>query len=164
MIDFCVVKVFMALLETKKKFLKLTKCPWVRNEYIPNERPFSFLVRNGERLLLLLETNNAFRIVTQTYLNSEHTIDFCAVKVFMVLLETKKEFLKLTKRPWVRNDYIPNEQCFIFCWKRTKFPFVVRNERRFKNLHGVVGNKERFSDKKFSTLLPINSLKFWSFW
>ena len=27
MIDFCVVKVFMALLETKKKFLKLTKCP-----------------------------------------------------------------------------------------------------------------------------------------
>ena len=27
MIDFCVVKVFMVLLETKKKFLKLTKCP-----------------------------------------------------------------------------------------------------------------------------------------
>ena len=27
MIDFCVVKVFIALLETKKKFLKLTKCP-----------------------------------------------------------------------------------------------------------------------------------------
>ena len=125
---------------------------------------FHFFVRNGERFPLLLETNNAFRIVTQTYFNSEHTIDFCAVKVFMVLLETKKEFLKLTKRPWVRNDYIPNEQCFIFCWKRTKFPFVVRNERRFKNLHGVIGNKERFSDKKFSTLLPINSLKFWSFW
>ena len=27
MIDFCVVKVFIALLETKKTFLKLTKCP-----------------------------------------------------------------------------------------------------------------------------------------
>ena len=69
-----------------------------------------FFVRNGERFPLLLATNNAFRIVTQTYFNSEHTIDFCVVKVFMVLLETKKKFLKLTKRPWVRNDYIPNEQ------------------------------------------------------
>ena len=29
-----------------------------------------------------------------------------------------------------------------------------------KNLHGVVGNEERFSDKNFSTLLLINSLKF----
>ena len=42
---------------------------------------------------MLLETNHAFRIVTQTYFNSEHMIDFCVVKVFMVLLETKKEFL-----------------------------------------------------------------------
>ena len=58
-----------------------------------------FLVRNGERFPLLLETNNAFKIVTQTYFNSEHTIDFCVVKVFVVLLETKREFLKLTKRP-----------------------------------------------------------------
>ena len=38
MIDFCVVKVFMALLETKKKFLKLSKGPWVRNEYIINKQ------------------------------------------------------------------------------------------------------------------------------
>ena len=58
-----------------------------------------FFGENGERFPLLLETNNAFRIVTQTYFNSEHTIDFCVVKVFMVLLETKKKFLKLTKRP-----------------------------------------------------------------
>ena len=69
-----------------------------------------FVVRNGEGFPLLLETNNAFRIVTQTYFNSEHTIDFCVVKVFIVLLENKKKFLKLTKRPWVRNDYIPNEK------------------------------------------------------
>ena len=39
-----------------------------------------------------------------------HVIDFCVVKVFVVLLETKKKFLKLTKRPRVRNDYILNEQ------------------------------------------------------
>ena len=69
-----------------------------------------FFVRNGERFPLLLETNNAFRIVTQTYFNSDHTIDFCVVKVFMVLLKTKKKFLKVTKRPWVRDDYIRNEQ------------------------------------------------------
>ena len=47
MIDLCVVKVFMALLETKKKFLKLSKGPWVRNEYIINK----------QRSILLLETN-----------------------------------------------------------------------------------------------------------
>ena len=35
------------------------------------------------------------------------------------------------------------------CWKQTTFSFVVRNEQHFKTLHGVVGNKERFSDKKF---------------
>ena len=56
-------------------------------------------VRNGERFPLLLETNNTFRIVTQTYFNSMHTIDFCVVKVLMALLEKKKRFLKLTKRP-----------------------------------------------------------------
>ena len=43
------------------------------------------------------------------------------------------------------------------------FPFVLGNEQHFKNLHDVVGNKERFSNKNFSTLLPINSLKFRSF-
>ena len=45
---------------------------------------------------------------------SDHMIDFWEVKVFMALLETKKKFLKLTKCLWVRNDYIPNEQRFIF--------------------------------------------------
>ena len=54
----------------------------------------------------MLETNNAFRIVTQTYFNSEHTIDFCVVKVFMVLLETKKKFLKRTKRPFLRATWL----------------------------------------------------------
>ena len=95
-----------------------------------------FFVRNGERFPLLLETNNAFRIVIETYFNSEHTIDFRVVKVFMVLF------------------------C---CWKRTTFSFVVRNEQPLKNLYGVVRNKERLSDKNFSTLLPINRLKFRSF-
>ena len=43
---------------------------------------------------------------------------------------------------------------FIVKW--TTFPFVVRNEQHFKNLHGVVGNKERFSDKKF-----LNVIAYW---
>ena len=80
-----------------------------------------FVVRNKQYLPLLSETNNAFRIVTQTYFISDHTIDFCAVKVFMVLLETKKEFLKLTKCPLVRNEYIPTNNA----------SFVVRNGQRF---------------------------------
>ena len=112
-----------------------------------------FFVRDGERFPMLLETNNAFRIFTQTYFNSEHTIDFCVVKVFTVLFETKKKFLKLTKRPCVRNDYIPDEQRCIL--------LLETNNR--KNLHSIVGNKERFSNENFSTLLPINSQKFRSF-
>ena len=44
-----------------------------------------FFVRNEERFPLLLETNNVFRIVTQTHFNSKHTINFCVVKVFVVL-------------------------------------------------------------------------------
>ena len=46
------------------------------------------------------------------------------------------------------------------------FPFVVRNEQRFKNLHDVVGNKERFSDKNFSNViayLPSEILIFFVF-
>ena len=57
----------------------------------------------SQRFILLLDTNNAFRIVAQTDFNSDHTTDFCVVKVFMTLLETKKEFLKLRKCPRVRN-------------------------------------------------------------
>ena len=37
--------------------------------------------------------------------------------------------------------------------KRLTLHLVVRNEQRFKNLHGVVGNKERFGDKKFLNVI-----------
>ena len=69
-----------------------------KRAYTKPTTPRAF-VRNGKRFPLLLETNNTFRIVTQTYFNSKHTIDFCVVKVLMALLEKKKRFLKLTKRP-----------------------------------------------------------------
>ena len=35
----------------------------------------------GQLFILLLERKNAFSIVTQTYFNSDHTINFCVVKV-----------------------------------------------------------------------------------
>ena len=97
-IDFCVVKVFMAFLETRKSSQAYEMS--VSKKRVHTKRTtLHFFVRNGERFPLLLETNNAFRIVTQTYFNSDHTIDFCVVKVFMGLLETEIKFLKLTKRP-----------------------------------------------------------------
>ena len=116
-------------------FAKRTKCPSVRNDYIPtNSASFCckkrttlpFGVTNEQRFPLVLQTNNAFRIVTQTYLSSDHTIDFCVVKVFMVLLETTIKFIKLTKRPWVRNDYIPNEQRFIFLLETNNVSFCCK--------------------------------------
>ena len=55
-----------------------------------------------------------FRVITPTDFNSDHTIDFCVVKVFMVLLETKIKFLNVS----------------FCCWKRTTFPFVVRNKQQ----------------------------------
>ena len=67
----------------------------------------------------------------RSYGLSDHMIDFCVVRVFMAMLETKKKFLKLTKCLWVRNEYVPNKQRFIFCFKRKTLPFVARNEQRF---------------------------------
>ena len=110
-----------------------------------------FFVRNGERFPLFLETNNAFRIFTQTYFNSKHTIDLCVVKVFMVLLETIKKFLKLTKRPWVRHNYIPNEQHFIL---------LLGTNNALRIFMVLSETKSALVIKNFSTLLPIYSLKF----
>ena len=113
---------------------------------------------------LLLETNNAFRIVTQTYFNSEHTIDFCVVKVFMVLLETEKR---------VSQAYETSVSKKRLHTKRTTLHFVVGNEQRFPLLLGTNNalrifmvlseTKSALVIKNFSTLLPINSLKFRSF-
>ena len=38
-----------------------------------------------------------------------------------------------------------------FC--RQRFPLLLGTNNAFKNLHGVVGNKERFSDKKFLNVI-----------
>ena len=52
----------MVLLETKIKFLKLTKRPWVRNDNIPNKQRFILLLETKQRFPMLKGTKNAFRI------------------------------------------------------------------------------------------------------
>ena len=52
----------MVLLETKIKFLKLTKRPWVKNDYIPNKQRFILLLETKQRFPMLKGTKNAFRI------------------------------------------------------------------------------------------------------
>ena len=63
-----------------------------------------------------------------------------------------KKVTSINNRLLYTVTYQTNNASFC-CWKRTTFPFVVRNEQRFKNPHGVVGNKERFSDKKFLNVI-----------
>ena len=85
MIDFCVVKVFMVLFETNNalviKFLKFTQRPWSKTSEKQKDSGMLRFVSMGR--------NNAFKVVTQSYFNTDHMIDYCVVKVFMVLLKTK---------------------------------------------------------------------------
>ena len=86
-------------------------------------------------------------------------IDFCVVKVFMVLLKIKKKILKLTSVSKKRLHT-----------KRTLLHFIVGNEQSFSLLLGTNNalrifmvlseTKSASVIKTFSTLLPINSLKF----
>ena len=52
-----------------------------------------FFVRNGERFPLLLETNNAFKIVTQTYLKSEQAYDrfLCSQSLHGIVKNQEKD-------------------------------------------------------------------------
>ena len=97
MIDFCVVSLH-GFVRNQEKVSQAYEMSVSKKRVHTKRTTLHFFVRNGERFPLLLETNNAFRIVTHTYFYSEHTIDFCVVKVLMVLLEINNEFLKLTKR------------------------------------------------------------------
>ena len=55
---------------------------------------------------------------SQSYGLSDHMINFCVVKVFMTLLETKKKFLKLTK-------YLSKRQVHT---KQTMLHFLLETE------------------------------------
>ena len=83
-----------------------------------------FVVRDEQRFPLVSQTNNAslwcYKRTTLSFgVTNENIFQFRPYDRFlccqvMVLLETTIKFIKLPKRPWVRNDYIPNEQRFIF--------------------------------------------------
>ena len=76
----------------------------------------------------------------------------------MLFLEPRKSFSSLQNvREWA--TITCQTKSAIFCrWKRTTFPFIARNEQCFKNLHGVVENKEHFSNEKgFNVIAYLQS-------
>ena len=169
-------------------FAKLTKCPSVRNDYIPtNSASFCcqkrttlpFGVTNEQRFPLVLQTNNAFLwcyqrttlsfgVTKEQRFQNRYSNIFqfrpydrflCCQSLHGIVRNHDKVYQAYEKSVSKKRLHTKRTTLHFFCQKRTTFPFVVRNEQRFQNLHGVVGNKERFSDKNFSTLLPIYSLK-----
>ena len=125
-------------------------------------RALNFFVRNGEHFPLLLETNKAFRIITQTYFNSEHAYDgfLCSQSLHGIVRNQEK----------VSQAYETSVSKKRLHTKRTTLHFVVGNEQRFPLLLGTNNalrifmvlseTKSASVIKTFSTLLPINSLKF----
>ena len=62
---------------------------------------------------------------------------------FPLLLGTKNTFRIFILFSETKSAFISDKN-FSTLFPISTFPFVVRNEQRFKNLHGVVGNKECF--------------------
>ena len=76
---------------------------------------------NNRPLSLLLGTNNAIRIVTKTYLYSEHTIDFCVVSLHGIVRYHER----------VSQAYETSVSKKRLHTKRKTLHFVVGNEHRF---------------------------------
>ena len=139
------------MLRNKKEFLKLTNCPWVRNEHVTNEQRFIFFVWNGERFPLLLETNHAFRIVTQTYFNSEHAYDrfLCSQSLHGIVRNQER----------VSQAYETSVSKKRLHTKRTTLNFVVGNEQRFPLLLGTNNALRTFmvlSETKSAFMIKIS--------
>ena len=73
----------------------------------------------------------------------------CSQSLHGIVRNQKKVFSSLRNIREQETITYQMNNASVCCWKRTTVPFVIRNEQRFKNLHGVVGKKERFRDKKF---------------
>ena len=69
MIDFCVVSLH-GFVRNQEKVSQAYEMSMSKKRVHTKRTTLHFFVRNGERFPLLLETNNAFRIVAQTYFNS----------------------------------------------------------------------------------------------
>ena len=119
--------------------------------------------RNEQRFPLLLETNNAFRVVTQTYFN--FTIQSISAWSKSSWHFKKQERVSQAYEMSVSKKRVPT--------KRTTLHFVVGNKQRFPLLLGTNSTlrlfmvlsetKSALVIKNFSMLLPIYSPKFWSF-
>ena len=74
----------------------------------------TFIYQVFSSVIVKKVTNRHNRTLLVCYTASMHLLLYKQITLpFMVFLETRIKFLKLIKHPWVRNDYIPNEQCFI---------------------------------------------------
>ena len=119
--------------------------------------------RNEQRFPLLLETNNAFRVVTQTYFNF-------TIQSISVWSKSSWRFKKQERGPQAYEMSVSKKRLHT---KRTTLHFVVGNKQRFPLLLGTNSTlrlfmvlsetKSALVIKNFSMLLPIYSLKFWSF-
>ena len=77
-------------------------------------RQSTFIYQVFSSVIVKKVTNGHNRTLLVCYTASMHLLLYKQITLpFMVFLETRIKFLKLIKHPWVRNDYIPNEQCFI---------------------------------------------------
>ena len=76
---------------------------------------------------MLLETNNAFRIVTKTCFYSEHTINFCVVSLYGIVRNHKR--VSQAYETFVSKKRLNT--------KRKTLHFVVGNEHRFPLLSGT---------------------------
>ena len=74
----------------------------------------TFIYQVFSSVIVKKVTNRHNRTLLVCYTASVHLLLYKQITLpFMVFLETRIKFLKLMKHSWVRNDYIPNEQCFI---------------------------------------------------
>ena len=102
-----------------------TKRLWVKNAAF-------CCYRNEQRFHLLLLRNNTIRVVTQTYLNSDHMIDFCAVSPH----DFDRNQHRLSDD--VSQVYETSVSTKRVHTKQTTHHFVVRNEQRFESRHSNI--------------------------
>ena len=108
-----------------KVYMKRVKLATIQIRTDQNEHSslhWWFFVLNGKHFPLSLETNNAFRIVTQTHFNSDHTIDF-------LCSQSLHGFVKNQEK--VSQAYETSVSKKRLHTKRPTLHFVVGNEQRF---------------------------------
>ena len=95
-------------------------------------RQSTFVYQVFSSVIVKKVTNRHNRTLLVCYTASMHFLLYKQITLpFMVFLETRIKFLKLMKHPWVRNDYIPNEQRFILLLEMNKVSLCWREWTTF---------------------------------